>query len=170
MLKYGSAMVSTPIVAPDKWMDKKVPAGRVKVARSMIAKFDPSKWLLSHVTIIASVDVDLANPKDPKSNYLIIPEHSQFVNNNGDCWERNLLKSTYNTFLNADNFCEHVQIPELSKGKVIDVALREVPTAKGIDGKDITTLYVDILIATNRSHAQLIDQIKTGEYNSVSMG
>lgn len=170
MLRYGHAAVSTPIVAPGKWLDKKVPAGRVKVARSMIARYDPSKWLLSHVTIIASVDVDLANPKDPKSNYLIIPEHSQFVNNNGDCWERNLLKSTYKTFLNADNYVEHVQIPELSKGKVIDVALREVPVAKGIDGKDITTLYVDILIATNRAHSDLIDKIKTGEYNATSMG
>lgn len=105
MLRYGHAAVSTPVVAPGKWLDKKVPAGRVKVARSMIARYDPSKWLLSHVTIIASVDVDLANPKDPKSNYLIIPEHSQFVNNNGDCWERNLLRSTYKTFLNADNYC-----------------------------------------------------------------
>lgn len=170
MLRYGHAAVSTPIVAPEKWIDKKVPVGRVKVAKSVIARYDPSMWLLSHVTIIASVDVDLADPKDKKSNYLIIPEHSQFVNNNGDCWERNLLKATYKTFLNADNYCEHVQIPELSKGKVIDVALREVPIAKGPDGKDITTLYVDILIATNKSHVDLIDKIKTGEYNATSMG
>lgn len=170
MLRYGNAAISTPIVAPGKWLDKKVSAGRVKVARSMIARYDPSKWLLSHVTIIASVDVDLADPKDPKSNYLIIPEHSQFVNNNGDCWERNLLKATYNTFLNADNFVEHVQIPALSKGKVIDVALREVPVAKGFDGKDITTLYVDILIATSRAHGDLINKITSGEYNSTSMG
>lgn len=170
MLKYGHAAVSTPIVAPDKWMDKKVPAGRVKVARSMIARFDPSKWLLSHVTIIASVDTVLADPKDPKSNYYIIPEHSQFVNNNGDCWERNLLKSTYKSFLNADNYVEHVQIPELSKGKVIDVAMREVPVARGLNGEEITTLYVDILIATNRGHADLIEKITSGEYNATSMG
>lgn len=105
MLRYGNAALSTPIVAPDKWVDKKVPAGRVKIARSMIARYDPSLWLLSHVTIIASVDTEFADKNDPKSNYLIIPEHSQFVNNNGDCWERNLLKATYKSFLNADNFC-----------------------------------------------------------------
>lgn len=170
MVKYGHAAVSTPIVSPDKWIDKKTPAGRVKVARKVIARYDPSKWLLSHVTIVASVDTELANPKDPKSNYFIRPEHSQFVNNNGDCWERNLLKATYKSFLNADNFIEHIQIPELSKGKVIDVALREVPIGKSTDGIDLTTLYVDILIATNRIHTQLIHDIISGNYNAVSMG
>ena len=170
MLRYGHAAVSTPIVAPDKWMDKKVSAGRVKVARSMIAKYDPSKWLLSHVSIIASVDTEFADPKDPKSNYLIIPEHSKFVNHNGDCWESELLRSTYKTFLNADKFVENVQSPELSKGKVINVALREVTLRKRIDGKDLTTLYVDILIATNRMHQDLIEKIISGEYNATSMG
>jgi hypothetical protein len=170
MLRFGHAALVTPIVDPFKWVEKKVPAGRVKIARSVIAKYDPSKWLLSHVTIIASVDTEFADPSDKKSNYLIKPEHSVFVNNNGDSWERELLKATYKTFLGADSFVEHVQIPELSKGKVIDVALREVPIGKDLEGKDLTTLYVDILIANNREHVDLIDKIKTGQYNSVSMG
>jgi len=170
MLKYGHAAVVTPIVAPHKWIDKKVPATRVASTQVVLGKYDPAQWLLSHVSIIASVDVDLADPNDPKSNYLIKPAHSIFVNNNGDSWERNLLKKCYRTFLGADNFVEHVQIPQLSKGKVIDVALREVPFAKDVEGNDITTLYVDILIATNRKHADLIDKIKTGEYNATSMG
>jgi hypothetical protein len=170
MLRFGNAALVTRIVDPFKWVDKKVPAGRVKVARNIIAKYDPSKWLLSHVSIIASVDVELADQKDKKSNYLIKPEYSAFVNNNGDSWERELLKATYKTFLGADNYVEHVQIPELSKGKVIDVALREVPIGKDIDGKDLTTLYVDILIATNKTHTDLIEKIKDGTYNATSMG
>lgn len=170
MLKFGHAAVHTPVVCPGKWVDKKVPQGRIVTAKKVIAKYDPAQWLLSHVTIVASVDTDLADPKNKKSNYLIKPEYSIFVNNNGDCWERDLLRACYRTFLGADNYVEHVQIPELSKGKVIDVALREVPFAKGKDGEDLTTLYVDVLIATNRKHKDLIQKIESNEYNAVSMG
>jgi hypothetical protein len=170
MLRFGHAALVTPIVDPFKWVDKKVPANRVKVARTVIAKYDPSKWLLSHATIMASVDVEFADPKDKKSNYLIKPQYSIFVNNNGDSWERELLRATYKTFLGADNYVEHIQIPELSKGKIIDVALREVPIGKDVDGKDLTTLYVDILIATSKTHVDLIEKIKDGTYNATSMG
>lgn len=170
MLKFGHAAVVTPIVCPGKWVDKKVTPGRVKVAKEVIAKYDPSKWLLSHCSIMASVDVDQADPKDPKSDYLIKPEYSIFVNNNGDSWERELLRIASKTFLGADNFVEHVQLEPLSKGKIIDVALRDVPFAKDKDGKDFTTLYVDILIATDRKHKDLVDKIGAGEYAAVSMG
>lgn len=170
MLKYGHAAVTTAMVDPGKWVDKVVPAGRIKVAKNVIATYDPSQWLLSHVTIIASVDTDRADPEDLNSNYLIKPEYSVFVNNNGDSWEREMLRACYKSFLGANNYVEHVQIPELSKGKVIDVALREVPFMKGSDGKDMTSLYVDILIATNRKHDDLISKITSGEYNATSMG
>jgi intein/homing endonuclease len=102
---FHTAALVTPIVDPFKWVEQKVPASRVKIARTAIAHYDPFRWLLSHATIIASVDVDSADSKDKKSNYLIKPEYSAFVNNNGDCWERELLKVTYKTFLGADNFC-----------------------------------------------------------------
>ena len=170
MLKFGHAAVVNKVVCPGKWVDKVVPKGRIVVAKDVVAQFDPSKWLLSHVTIMASVDVDRADPSDPKSNYLIKPEYSIFVNNNGDSWERNLLKIASKSFLGADNFVEHVQIPELSKGKIIDVALRDVPFAKAQDGSDLTSLYVDILIATNKKHTDLVEKIKSGEYSAVSMG
>lgn len=170
MLKFGHASVSTPVVCPGKWTDRMTPKGRVVTAKDVIAKYDPSKWLLSHVTIMASVDVDLADPSNPKSNYLIKPEYSIFVNNNGDSWERGLLKQASQTFIGADNFVEHVQIPELSKGKIIDLALRDVTFAKDKNGNDLNTLYVDILIATNKKHTDLIEKIQSGEYNAVSMG
>ena len=170
MLRYGAAALVTPIVDPFKWVEKKVPAGRIKVARTVIAKYDPGKWILSHATIMASVDVELADPKEKKSDYYIRPEHSVYVNNNGDAWERELLKGTYKTFLGADNFLEHCQLAALSKGKVIDVALREVPIGKDPEGKELTTLYVDILLATSREHEDLVEKIKNGEYSTLSMG
>ena len=108
MYKQGNAIVTTPIVDPGKWLDKKTPASRIKIAQDKIDAFDPSKWLLSHVSIMASVDVDTADSGKCKQNemdYLIKPEYSMFVNNNGDSWERNLLKACSKTFLGADNFC-----------------------------------------------------------------
>ena len=170
MLRYGNAALVTPIVDPFKWVEKKVPTGRVKVAKTVIAKYDPGKWLLSHSTIMASVDTELANSKEKKSDYYIRPEHSVYVNNNGDAWERELLRGTYKTFLGADNYIEHIQIESLSKGKVIDAALREVIIGKDQDGKDITTLYVDLLIATSREHTDLIEKIKGGSFSTLSMG
>lgn len=169
MLKFGHAVLINKVVCPGKWVDKVVPKGRLVVAKDVIAKFDPSKWLLSHATIMASVDVE-RECEDPRKNFLIKPEYSVFVNNNGDSWERDLLKKASKTFLGADNFCEHVQIPELSKGKIIDVALREVPFCKSSNGEDLTTLYVDILIATNKGHKDLIEKIQSNEYNATSMG
>lgn len=173
MLRFGHAAVTMPFIGVEEWFGKtasnKEP-GMVKVAKSVVSKYDPAQWLLSHVTIIASVDTDLADKKDQKSNYLIKPEYSQFVNNNGDAWERELLKGCYKTFLGADNYVEHVQLESLSKGKIIDVALRDVPIGKDDKGKEITTLYVDILIATDRKHVDLINQIESGEYNATSMG
>jgi hypothetical protein len=66
--------------------------------------------------------------------------------------------------------CEHVQIPELSKGKVIDAVLREVPIGKDNDGRELTTYYVDILIATDRKHVDLVRKIESGETDKMSMG
>lgn len=170
MRKEGYASIAELAIDPFKWVEKKASPSRVKVAKDLVAQYDPGKWLLSHATIIASVDVDIADQNNPKGNYWIKPEYSMFVNNNGDSWERELLKKCYQTFVGSDNYVEHVQIPELSKGKIVDVALREIPFMKGSDGKDLTTLYVDILIATNKKHTDLIDKIKTGDYNAMSMG
>jgi hypothetical protein len=170
ILKYGHAVVAAPMVDLGKWTDKVVPAGRLKVAKDVIAMNDPSKWLLSHMTIVASVDTEVVDPSDPRKNYLIKPEYSIFVNNNGDSWERSLLKACARTFLGANSYVEHIQIPALSKGKVIDLAMREVPFAKGADGKDLTSIYVDILVANHRKHVDLVEKITSGEYNACSMG
>jgi hypothetical protein len=182
MIKLGSAEIVEPNISSNKWQQSvccghkaKCTCGtkscRTKVARTILAKYDPEKYLLSHCSIIAAVDVDTAkNSKSEYKDYLIKPEYSKFVNNNGDAWTKNLLAKTYRTFIGANNYLEHVQIPELSKGKIIDAVLREVPIGKDKEGKDVTTYYVDILVATERKHKDLVAKIESGEMKTMSMG
>ena len=176
MLKYGCASVVKASVAPNEWTNKAYKEAckdgqcRLKTAKTVIAKYSPEKFLLSHCTIIASVDTELADSKDPKSDYLILPEFSMYINNNGDAWTKNVLLNSYRTFIGGDNYLEHVQIPELSKGKIIDAVPREIVIGKSKEGKELTTLYIDILVATDRKHEDLVRNIQSNELNSLSMG
>lgn len=182
MFRFGSATVVEPSVSSDLWQ-KTVCCGhktkctcgtdncRTKVARTILAKYSPEKYLLSHCSIVAAVDVDNASEsKSTFKDYLIKPEFSSLVNNNGDGWEKKLLAKSFRTFIGADNFLEHVQIKELSKGKVVDAALREVPIGKDKEGKDVSTYYVDILVATERKHKDLVRKIEAGQVDKMSMG
>lgn len=56
--------------------------------------------------------------------------------------------------------CEHLQIEEQSKGKIVDAVARDI-------GESV---YVDILIATAKKHTELIKAIKERRINAVSMG
>jgi hypothetical protein len=139
-----------------------------------LSKYNPEDYLLSHCTIIASVEVDeVPNVKTgqqvedggrtikrPYNDYFITPDTAKYVNQNGDAWERDLLLSTYDSFIGAENYVEHVQVPELSKGKVVDAVARDLGD----------TVYIDILVATNRKHSSLVQDIENGKVNKLSMG
>lgn len=56
--------------------------------------------------------------------------------------------------------CEHVQVEDLSKGRIIDAVARDI-------GESI---YVDILVATDRKHKELVRDIESGRMGSLSMG
>lgn len=167
--KTSKASVVCPRIDPSSWVGRSANPNK-KTASEVLSSFDSSKWLLSHVSIMASVDVDDVYPDQPKKNWKIKPSHSLFVNNNGDAWERKLMARTYGTFLGANNYVEHNQALKLAKGKVVDVALREVPIGLAPDGTPVTTLYVDILIATSWEHKDLCEKILSREFNAVSMG
>lgn len=181
MMRYGSAEVVEPSISSDQWT-KSVCCGhkscscgtekgcRTKVAKTILAKYAPEKYLLSHCTIVASVKTELADKNNPKSDYFIHTAFSKLVNNNGDAWTDGVIANSYRTFIGSNNFLEHVQIPELSKGKVIDAVLREVPVGKDRSGKDLTSYYVDILVATERKHKDLVAKIESGELRTLSMG
>jgi hypothetical protein len=112
MLKYGSASLIETNVSADDWANRVYTdacAGgkcRMKTAKSVVAKYDPSKYLLSHCSIIAAVDVDEADKSASEyKDYLIKPEYSKWVNNNGDAWTKELLKEAYKTFIGCNNYC-----------------------------------------------------------------
>ena len=178
---YANAIVSTPAVKFEEWMDTlrnqhegAVPKDHInRIAKTVLRKCDPNQYLLSHATIVASVDT--YEPKGVKTgrqmnqgvqidvrwpDFRIKPECHELINNNADCWSRPLLLSTYRTFVGASCFLEHIQLPELSKGFIADAIVRDL-------GK---TCYVDILVATDRKHKMLIQDILAGTVQALSMG
>ena len=179
--RYAHAIVERRNIAFDEWMEElrsqnegAVPKDFVvRTAKTILRKCDPKQFLLSHATIVASVDTFA--PKGVKTGRLmnrgcqidvrwpefrIKPECHPIINNNGDAWERSLLLSSYRTFIGAHNYLEHIQLPELSKGFIVDAIARDL-------GK---SCYIDILVATDRKHNQLVSDILSGAITGLSMG
>ena len=179
---YANAIVASQNIQFERWMDEHRKSSTttvaderyvVRTAKEVLRKCDPKQYLLSHATIVASVDC--YEPKDPKlgkrqergvdvevrwPNYRIKPECQSIINNNGDAWERGLLLSSYRTFIGAPNYLEHIQLPELSKGFIVDAIARDLGS----------TCYIDILVATDRKHEMLVRDILGGQIDSMSMG
>ena len=179
-LRFANARVLHPSVDARGW--KKVrTAATGTPTKNLVAQateilgeaFSPEHYLLTHCTIVASVDVEeVSNAKIGKfkvgskthnrkwADYHITPETAQYVNNNGDSWARSTLAKSYRTFVGGHNFLEHVQIEEHSKGRIIDAVARDIGDS----------LYIDILVATHRKHTDLVRKIEAGEMGTLSMG
>lgn len=180
--KVAKALLTTKKFEIDKWMEEirrpyagieeKTEHGR-RFAKTLIRKCNPKQYLLSHATIVASVDT--YEPKSVKlgkqlnqgieidvkfGDYKVKPECHEIINNNHDFWSRPLLLSSYRTFVGAQNFVEHIQLAELSKGFIADAVARDLGN----------TVYIDILVATEKRHQKLIQDILSGEMSSLSMG
>jgi hypothetical protein len=179
--RRANALVSKNVIDFDEWMDemRQQHEGAVskdhvgRVAKEVLRKCDPKQYLLSHATIVASVDtyqpkgsvtgkrmergvqIDVRYP-----DFRVKPACQEIINNNGDAWERSLLLTTYRTFIGAPNYLEHIQIPELSKGFIVDAIARDLGD----------TCYVDILVATDRKHQVLVRDIMAGNIKAMSMG
>ncbi len=181
--RYANAVVTHPLASQAGWdRVRRAGGGRVASAsKNLVAqateilggRLDPDRYLLTHATIVCSVDTDSTpNVKLGKvseggqtvnrrwGNYLITPNHSKYVNNNGDAWTRPVLMKSYRTFIGAHNFLEHVQVEDLSKGRIIDAVPRDVGES----------LYIDILVATDRRHTDLVADIESRKLNAMSMG
>ena len=177
-LKYAKAKLQKPGVTFSEWDALRRKAilpdldFQKRTAKVILEEYDPSKYMLSHATIVASVDVDNAPAPLGKHfidgfeidrkypDYYITPKTTHLINNNNDSFERKLLLATFKTFIGAPSYVEHVQIPELSKGRIIDAAARDVGDS----------IYIDILIANELKHAPLIRAIKSGQLGTLSMG
>lgn len=176
--KTASAKVVNPAVDATYWNGQVLQAthrNRTASAQVITSEYDPSEWLLTHCTIVASVDTESGPQADKLGrvlaadgieierrypDYYVKSDHDPWINNNHDCWERDLLLSSYSTFKGGYNFVEHIQIPELSKGTIIDAAARDIGDS----------VYIDILVATNRKHASLVRDIETKKLMTLSMG
>lgn len=174
--KYAAAQVVKPGISFQGWdqirQGQRDSFKQREATKVVLQQYDPKEHLLTHCTIIASVDtengpgplgrqmVDNFQIDRKYHDYYITPNTSQYVNNNHDSWNRQLLLSSFRTFVGAENYVEHIQIPELSKGKIIDAAARDIGDS----------IYVDILVATNRKHKPLIEAIQNGTLSTLSMG
>jgi len=179
-IKHAKAMVIHPRVSGQTWSGIRKTASAsnhdftAQAKKILGGEIDPSKYLFTHCTIVASVDTEVVSGAKtgsaikigtttinrPYSDFYIKPECSQFVNNNGDSWSRGVLLASYRSFIGAHNFQEHVQIEEQSKGRIIDAVARDIGDS----------VYVDILVATDRKHANLVSQIESGQLGTLSMG
>jgi hypothetical protein len=143
-----------------------------EASKISLAEFSPKQYMLSHATIVASVDTDkgpgslgrhLENGftiDRPFADYYVTSKTSRFINNNHDCWERKLLLASFRTFIGGENYLEHLQIPEMSKGKIVDAAARDIGDS----------IYIDILVATHRRHKPLVAAINSKQLQTLSMG
>jgi len=135
--------------------------------------FDPRRFLLTHATIVASVDVytpegvrlgssmeDGFQVNRKFGDYRIKDSCQRFINNNRDAWSRPVLLKAFDTFIGGHNFVEHVQIESMSKGRIIDACARDIGDS----------VYIDILIATDRKHADLVTAIRNEKMGTLSMG
>lgn len=173
--KFANAKVIKPSITWQGWDEVRAKGGLgalSKRASAVLQKYSPDQHMLSHCTIIASVDTEVSTlplgrhvvdgfQVDRKyADFMVTPGTSKYINNNNDAWERKLLLATFRTFVGGENYVEHLQIPELSKGKIVDAAARDVGDS----------IYVDILVATDRKHKPLISAVSSGELTTLSMG
>jgi hypothetical protein len=181
-MKYAYAQVIHPHLDGPGWNKVRTAAvhkGEVTASLSEQAtgilgsQFKPDQYLLTHATIVCSVDVlDQPGVKTgsvEEDGQKVVRNYTDFridacgdkyINNNMDAWSRDVLMKSYRTFVGAHNFVEHVQVEDLSKGRIIDAVARDI-------GESV---YVDILIATDRKHKDLVAAIEAGSMGTMSMG
>lgn len=126
-------------------------------------EYNSEDYLFTQCAIVSSVETE-------DNGYYIKPPCDELVNSNGNAWSTPVLLATFKSFVGKPNYLEHVQIPALSKGILLDAVARPVKYI-GKDGKSESDVYyIDILVATHRKHAGIIDRIESGELNAMSMG
>ena len=125
-------------------------------------KYNTKDYLFTHDTACCSVETE-------ENGYWITPPCWELVNANGNAWTTPVLLASFKTFIGGENYLEHMQIPALSKGKILDAIAR--PVVHHSDKYGNANIYVvDVLVATDRKHESLIERIESGKLNTLSMG
>jgi hypothetical protein len=159
--KTANAVLNDPIMPLATW--ERIYGSKsfgVKTASLSKVAAEQSKFILSHCTIMASVACE-AEPYD----YLIKDVSSLFVNSNWDAWENDVLRKSYRSFIGGFNFVEHLQNSKENKGHILDAVLRKVYITP-----EVFIYYVDILVATDLAHEELVSDIRSGKTRFLSMG
>lgn len=158
--KTATGIITDPAFTMKEWEKLHPPKFGHKTASFNKIAGNTSKYLLSHVTIMASVMTE-----DSPYEYLIKPECSYLVNNNDDGWENEVLKLSYRSFVGAFNFLEHYQNTKAAKGHIIDSVLRKIKITE-----DVWVYFVDLLVATDLAHEELVNKIRNEDVRYLSMG
>ena len=125
-------------------------------------KYNTKDYLFTHDTACCSVETE-------ENGYWITPPCWELVNANGNAWTTPVLLASFKTFIGGENYLEHMQIPALSKGKILDAIARPVVHHSDKYG-DANIYVVDVLVATERKHESLIERIESGKLTTLSMG
>jgi hypothetical protein len=157
--KTANAMLKEPTMNVSEW-ERLYSKSMSKTASIHKIAADQTKYMLSHCTIMSSV---MTEP-DP-NDYWIKPECSHLVNNNDDAWSNEVLKLSHKSFVGAFNFVEHFQNSAFAKGHILDAILRKMNITE-----DTWVYFVDILVATDLAHTDLINEIRSGKVKYLSMG
>lgn len=129
MVKYARAQVTVPDQSVNGWGKVRTASAKnITPSKNLIHQaseilgetFDPTQYLLTHCSIVASVDTYVPEGDASKlgkvayggktihrkyANYRIKPDCDQYINNNLDSWDRNVLLKAYDTFVGGHNFC-----------------------------------------------------------------
>jgi hypothetical protein len=108
--------------------------------------------------------IDEVDYTGPVFNIEVEEDNSYVANgfsvHNCDSFSRGVILTAYNTFVGCNNYVEHLQLAELAKGRVIDAVARDTGPS----------VYVDILVATDRKYKPLIAAIESKQLTTLSMG
>ena len=121
LMRTARARVAAKSVNPEYWLDIRSRARGANFFKSASAKvvldaYDPAKYLLTHCTIVASVDVEETGLPTGKfmsngvqierlySDFYVTENTEKFINNNKDCFSRAILSATYRTFIGGFNY------------------------------------------------------------------
>lgn len=128
------------------------------------SRFTPDRYLLSWCTAVAGVEPE-------EDGHTIVGPHNKWINDNGNAWLNELLLESYHSFIMAENYLEHVQIPAMSKGKILDAVSWVVEKDFAGYKEPIPTIFIDVLVATDKKkHPKLVSDIKSRKINTMSMG
>ena len=160
VMKYAHAVIEEPVLDRAHWDHLHGRRGQQGIAKVAAAGINLQKFLLTHATIMSSVETE------ESPDWLIKPECSHLVNNNDDAWENTVLQMSYKTFQGAFNFLEHYQNSKASKGYIVDAVLRRI----SLGDTGVWVYYCDILVATDLKHKDLVRDIQSKKVRYLSMG